>query len=153
MKLKEGDQAPNFTLPDASGQPVRLYDLVGQKIIVLYFYPKDMTPGCTKEACGFRDNYPEFQRAGAEVIGVSGQGQASHQQFIQMHGLPFILLSDEKNEVRELYGAITTMANWPARITYVIDKQGVIRYVFDSMTQAEKHVSEALRIIKEINQH
>jgi thioredoxin-dependent peroxiredoxin len=149
MKLKIGDKAPDFTLPDSNGNPLHLAGLVGKKLIVLYFYPKDMTSGCTAEACAFRDNYQVFQDAGAEVIGVSAQGKESHREFIRMHNLPFILLSDEKNEVRALYDAGSIMG-LPGRVTFVIDKKGIIRHIFNSPTQATKHVDEALRVIKEL---
>ena len=104
MAIKVGDNAPNFTLLSQMGDEVTLSEYIGKKNVVLYFYPKDETRGCTREACEFRDRYDVFTNLGAEVIGVSAQSVESHKSFATHHGLPFLLLSDEKNEVRKLYG-------------------------------------------------
>src|ERR1700687_1310036 len=103
-KVQVGDRAPQFSLPTQTGTTTSLEDLLGKGAIVLYFYPKDDTPGCTAEACSFRDSYEVFKQAGAEVIGVSSDSEASHQQFASKHRLPFVLLSDKEGEVRKLYG-------------------------------------------------
>jgi len=132
------------------GDNVTLSEYFGKKNIVLYFYPKDETRGCTREACGFRDSYDVFTGLGAEVIGVSGQSVESHKSFATHHGLPFILLSDEKNEVRQLYGATSTMGIIPGRVTYIIDKKGIVRHIFSSQFQPEKHIEEALKVLKEL---
>ena len=145
--VEAGQKAPDFTLPDASGRPVRLADFRGKRAVVLYFYPKDDTPGCTAEACSFRDAYEDFQEAGAEVIGVSSDSQASHEQFAKRHHLPFTLLSDAKGDVRKKYGVPSTMGLMPGRVTFVIDKKGVVRHVFNSQLQATRHVKEALAAI------
>lgn len=147
MAIKVGDTAPNFSLPSATGQTVTLKDFQGQKCVVLYFYPKDDTPGCTVEACAFRDSYQVFQEAGAEVIGISDDSPASHQKFASKHNLPFTLLSDQGGKVRELYGA-KTLWILPGRITYVIDKQGIVRHVFDSMLDFKAHVEQSLKILQ-----
>lgn len=149
-KLNVGDAAPDFTLPDQDGKNVSLKDYSGKKTVVLYFYPKDFTPGCTLEACTFRDSYEVFKDAGAEVLGVSADTQKSHREFIAEHRLPFRLLSDEKNEVSKLYGVGKTLGLLPNRTTFVIDKDGVIRHVFSSQTEAKKHIEEALRIVNEL---
>ncbi len=147
-----GDRAPDFTLESQSGGTVRLGDFIGKKIIVLYFYPKDGTPGCTAEACSFRDNYEVFQKAGAEVIGISSDTVESHGAFVVKHGLQFILLSDKDQAVRKLYGVPSTLGLLPGRVTYVIDKKGVVRHIFSSQFNATKHISEALGVIQSLNQ-
>jgi peroxiredoxin Q/BCP len=146
--------APDFTLPAANGQVVRLSDFRGKRAVVLYFYPKDMTAGCTTEACAFRDSYEVFKEAGAEVIGVSADAPASHQEFIQRHHLTFTLLSDVDNAVRRCYGATGSwlFGTMHGRVTYVIDCEGVIRHTFSSQINMTKHVQEALRVIHELQQ-
>jgi peroxiredoxin Q/BCP len=150
VAVKVGDKAPDFTLPSQMGDNVTLSEYFGKKNVVLYFYPKDETRGCTREACEFRDQYDVFTNLGAEVIGVSAQSVESHKSFATHHGLPFILLSDEKNEVRRLYGATSTMGIIPRRVTYIIDKKGIVRHVFSSQFQPEKHIEEALKVLKEL---
>ena len=150
MTVKVGDKAPEFTLPSQMGDNVSLSEFFGKKNVVLYFYPKDETTGCTKEACTFRDNYEELTKLGAEVIGVSGQSVESHKSFASHYGLPFILLSDEGNNVRELYGVPSSMGIIPGRVTYIIDKKGMVRHIFNSQTQAQKHVEEAKKALLEI---
>jgi peroxiredoxin Q/BCP len=150
LVVKVGDKAPDFTLPSQMGDNVTLSEFLGKKNIVLYFYPKDETPGCTREACTFRDSYEELTRLGAEVLGVSGQSVASHKSFATHYGLPFILLSDVGNKVRELYGVPSSMGLIPGRVTYIIDKKGVVRHIFNSQTQTERHVEEAKTTLKEL---
>jgi thioredoxin-dependent peroxiredoxin len=143
-----GDTAPDFALPDASGKTVRLSDYRGKKAVVLYFYPKDDTPGCTKEACTFRDQYQDFVDAGAEVIGVSSDAETSHAKFATKHALPFVLLSDRGGAVRKAYGVPATLGILPGRVTFVIDRQGTVRHVFNSQLQATRHVTEALTALR-----
>jgi thioredoxin-dependent peroxiredoxin len=113
-KVGVGDVAPDFTLPSHLGEEVSLRDFVGKKrAVVLFFYPKDDTPGCTKEACSFRDGYEQFGNLGVEVIGVSSDSVRSHQRFVEKHDLPFVLLSDEGGEVRRLYGVPNTFGLFP----------------------------------------
>jgi len=140
--------APDFELPDQSGTPVRLRDLVGQRPIVLYFYPKDKTPGCTIEARAFRDSYGGFTDAGAEVLGVSSDSVASHRHFAANEGLPFRLLSDRAGVVRELYGVERTLGVLPGRVTYVIDRTGVVGHVYSSQLQVTRHSREALDALR-----
>ncbi len=149
-KIAVGDTAPDFTLPTQTGGMVRLHDLLGQKAIVLYFYPKDNTSGCTAEACAFRDSYEVFKEAGAEVVGVSSDSVESHQGFAARHRLPFILLSDSGGMVRKLYGVERTMGILPGRVTYVIDRDGVVRHIFTSQLNATKHVREAIATLQSL---
>ncbi|MDF0556510.1 peroxiredoxin [Kamptonema sp. UHCC 0994] len=150
MPVKVGETAPDFTLPSQTGSPVSLKDFRGKKSVVVYFYPKDDTPGCTAEACAFRDSYEIFSDAGAEVIGISEDSQQSHQQFAAKHNLPFTLLSDAGNKVRQLYGVPATLWVLPGRVTYVIDEQGVVRHIFDSMLNFKAHVEESLKTLQAI---
>ncbi len=150
LAVKVGDKAPDFTLPSQMGDNVTLSEFLGKKNLVLYFYPKDETPGCTKEACTFRDNYEQLTSLGAEVLGVSGQSVESHKSFATHYGLPFILLSDQDNKVRKLYGVPSTMGIIPGRVTYIIDKKGIVRHIFISQSQAQRHVEEAKKTLMEI---
>jgi peroxiredoxin Q/BCP len=150
-KVRVGDPAPNFTLPSQSGDTVSLSDLIGKKVIVLYFYPKDDTPGCTTEACAFRDSYEDFKDAGAEVIGVSSDSEESHRQFATKYRLPFILLSDRNGDLRKLYGVPATLGLLPGRVTYVIDKQGIVRHIFSSQFAPEKHIAEAIKTLQALD--
>ncbi len=149
MTVKVGDTAPDFTLPSQSGEPVSLKDFRGKKAVVLYFYPKDDTPGCTAESCAFRDSYETFTDAGAEVIGISGDSPASHQQFAAKYKLPFTLLSDTGNQVRKLYGVpAAAFGLLPGRVTYVIDRQGIVQHIFNSMMNFTAHVEESLKTLQ-----
>ncbi|TBR59500.1 peroxiredoxin [Mastigocladus laminosus UU774] len=150
MPVKVGDTAPDFSLPSQNRSTVSLKDFRGKNAVVLYFYPKDDTPGCTAESCAFRDQYEVFKTAGAEVIGVSGDSSESHQKFAAKYNLPFILLSDKGDQVRKLYGAKAAFGLLPGRVTYVIDQHGVVQYVFDSMFNFEGHVQEALKKLQEL---
>jgi peroxiredoxin Q/BCP len=150
LAAKVGDKAPDFTLPSQMGDSVTLSEFVGKKNIVLFFYPRDESRGCTAEACTFRDNYQELTSLGAEVIGISGQSVESHKSFATHHGLPFILLSDEDNKVRKLYGVPSTMGIIPGRVTYIIDKKGIVRHIFSSQIQTQRHVEEAKRTLEEL---
>ncbi|MGA3288992.1 MAG: peroxiredoxin [Candidatus Bathyarchaeia archaeon] len=150
MSVKVDDKAPDFTLPSQMGDNVTLSEFLGKKNVVLYFYPKDETPGCTREACSFRDSYEELTNLGAEVLGVSGQSVESHKSFATHYGLPFILLSDEGNKVRKLYGVPSSIGILPGRVTYIIDKQGVVRHIFNSQTQTQRHVEEAKNTLKDL---
>jgi peroxiredoxin Q/BCP len=150
LTVKVGDRAPDFTLPSQLGDDVTLSEYFGKKNVVLYFYPKDESPGCTREACTFRDSYEELTSLGAEVLGVSSQSVDSHKSFATHHGLPFLLLSDAGNKVRKLYGVPSTMGIIPGRVTYIIDEKGVVRHIFSSQSQAEKHVQEAIETLKEL---
>nr|AIA14195.1 AhpC/TSA family [uncultured bacterium] len=148
--LAKGDMAPDFTLNDQDGKPVSLRDFQGKKNVVVYFYPKDDTPGCTKESCAFRDQFTAFTDIGAEVIGISSDSEASHRAFRQKHRLPFNLLSDKGAEVRKAFGVPPTFGLLPGRVTYVIDKQGTIAHAFNSQINATQHVDEALNVLKSL---
>jgi peroxiredoxin Q/BCP len=148
--IQAGDTAPDFTLPSQSGEPVRLGDRLGQRIVVLYFYPKDNTPGCTAEACAFRDSYEVFTEAGAEVVGISSDSAARHAAFAGQHQLPFTLLSDQGGKIRKLYGVPAVLGLLPGRVTYVIDRRGTVRHVFGSMTNIGQHVGDALEIVRQL---
>jgi len=147
INVKIGENAPDFTLPDQDGKSVTLSSLRG-KVVVLYFYPKDFTSGCTKEACHFRDAYEDFTELGAEVVGVSADSQNSHKKFRDTHLLPFNLLSDEKGEVKKLYGVAGHVL--PGRVTFVIDKDGIVRHIFSSQIDMKAHVNEAMKILKSL---
>jgi thioredoxin-dependent peroxiredoxin len=151
-KIEVGSKVPDFSLTDQNGRMFHLSTIVGKCNIVIYFYPKDNTQGCTKEACTFRDMYQDFTDAGAIVIGISGDNHISHFNFASSYKLPFTLLSDEDKTVRELFGVPTDLLGLvPARVTYIIDKQGIVRYIFKSQTDVEKHITESLRILKTFN--
>jgi peroxiredoxin Q/BCP len=149
--VKVGDRAPDFTLPSLTGETVSLESYIGKKNIVLYFYPKDNTPGCTSEACSFRDSYEVFQEAGAEVIGISSDSEKTHQQFATKYRLPFILLSDLRGVVRKFYGVPAAFGLLPGRVTYIIDKQGIVRHIFSAHFAPQMHVSEALKVLQTLN--
>ena len=152
MPVQIGDTAPDFTLPSQSGEPVSLKDFIGKKSVVLYFYPKDDTPGCTAEACAFRDSYEVFRDAGAEVIGVSDDSSASHEKFATKYRLPFTLLSDTGKQLRKLYGVPSTLGLLPGRVTYIIDKNGIVRHIFNSQFNFKGHIEEALKTLRELQQ-
>src|SRR6267143_1282020 len=143
-KVRVGERAPNFTLPDQTGKPVLLRDLLGRGTVVLYFYPKDETPGCTLEARAFRDSYDRFTAAGAEVVGISSDSVASHRRFATRQRLPFLILSDRDGTVRQLYGVEKTLGILPGRVTYVLDQAGVVRHIYSSQLRATRHSGEAL---------
>jgi peroxiredoxin Q/BCP len=145
--VRVGDRAPDFTLPDQLGEAVRLGDVVGKKSVVLYFYPKDATPGCTAEARAFRDAYDTFTAADTEVLGVSSDSIKSHKRFAAKHQLPFRLLSDRDGAVRALYGVERTLGILPGRVTYVIDREGVVQHVYSSQLAATRHVREACQAV------
>lgn len=144
-KIGVGAAAPGFTLRSQSGDEVSLASFRGNKRVVLFFYPKDETPGCTAEACSFRDEYDAFVEAGAEVIGISSDTADSHAKFASNHRLQMTLLSDPSGKVAAAYGVERSLFGLLAgRVTFVIDREGVVRHVFDSQLRATAHVKEAL---------
>jgi peroxiredoxin Q/BCP len=149
-KVDVGSVAPDFALPSQTGALVSLKDFLGKRPVVLYFYPRDETAGCTRQACAFRDEFGEFARLDAQVIGISSDSVASHERFARKHQLPFTLLSDEGGRVRQLYGVPNTFGLFPGRVTYVIDERGVVRRVFSSQLGVTTHVEEALGALGEI---
>jgi peroxiredoxin Q/BCP len=148
--IQAGDPAPDFAAQAHNGQQVRLADHRDNRVVVLYFYPKDGTPVCTKEACGFRDAYDEFARAGAVVIGVSGDSTERHRAFANEQRLPFLLVSDQDGSLRKAYRVPKALGILPGRVTYVIDKSGIVRHVFTALFSAERHVTEALKVVQEL---
>lgn len=150
-KLQVGDRAPEFQLKNQDNKLIHLSDFKGKKHIVLYFYPKDETPGCTIEACSFRDNYEIFLENDAEVIGISNDSVKSHKGFQLKRNLPFLLLSDPKGAVRKLYKVSKTfMGLILGRETFLIDKEGIIQYHFSSQLQIHKHINNTLRVLKSL---
>ena len=150
--LEVGKKAPAFKLPDASGKKVSLSDFKGKKV-VLYFYPKDMTSGCTQEACDFRDSFPDFSKLKTVVIGVSADSASLHQKFTEKYSLPFVLLSDENKEVLEKYGVWKEKSMYGRkymgieRTTFVIDEDGKIQNIFTKV-KVVGHVDEILKVLK-----
>jgi peroxiredoxin Q/BCP len=142
-----GDAAPDFDLPAADGSRVRLADLRANGPVVVFFYPKDQTPGCTAEACSFRDAYSAITDRGAQVVGISSDSAASHAAFAQKNGLPYPLATDTGGAVRKAFGVPKALGLLPGRVTYVIDRGGIVRLVFDSMFAPEKHVEAALQTL------
>lgn len=143
-ELKPGMAAPDFELPDQNGQPIRLSQYRGNRAVVLYFYPKDDTSGCTVEACRFRDDFAKFRAAGAEILGISSDSTESHGKFASKYNLPFTLLSDKGGNVRKLYGVKKTLGIIPGRATYVIDREGILLHVYSSQSAPARHIDEAL---------
>lgn len=142
--IKVGDHVPEFSLKNQHGETVETGQFIGRPFII-FFYPKDDSPVCTAEACHFRDSYEEFRGLDAEVIGISADSPASHLAFAKNHDLPYVLLSDEGNKVRKLFGVKGDMFGLlPGRATYVVDAEGVVRHIFDAQFQAKQHVVEAL---------
>jgi peroxiredoxin Q/BCP len=148
-ELKVGDLAPEFSLMDEHGVPVSLKDYRGKNIVVLYFYPKDFTSGCTTEACSFRDDYKLYQEKGAVVIGVSLDSVESHSKFSERYTLPFAILSDKSKEVAKAYGVLGTGGFLAKRVTFIIDKNGKITHVFPKV-DVKQHSEEVLKAIEEL---
>ena len=147
MGLKTGDTIPDFTLKDQYGNLFSIEKLKGKKPLVIYFYPKDNTPGCTMEACSFRDSYEDFVELGAEVIGISSDTEKSHRRFAEKYQLPFVLLADTEKKVRRLFRVENNLLVLPGRETYVVDKRGKVIMVFNSVN-ASKHMKKALQTLK-----
>ena len=151
-KIEKGSSVPGFTLPDQDGNLFDINSVLGKKNLVIYFYPKDDTPGCTIEACYFRDQFEVFKEVDALIIGISGQSVESHKEFATKYKLNYTLLSDEGNDIRKLFGVPTNLFGFiPGRVTYVVNKKGKVVYTFNSQSEATKHVDEALRILKLLN--
>ena len=150
MALEVGDKIPNFSAKDSYGNDFESNSIIGKNPVVLYFYPKDNTPGCTAQACSFRDQYEDFKDLGAEVIGISSDSESSHQKFSKQYNLPFMLLSDSDKKLRTLFGVKTNLFGLlPGRVTYVIDKNGILQLIFDSLVSTN-HIPKALNIIKKL---
>lgn len=147
-ELKVGDQIPDFELYSDNGEKIRTSEVVGKGPVVLYFYPKDNTPICTIESCAFRDEYEYFTMLGAEVFGISADSIGSHESFKDKLNLPFKLLSDADNAVRQAFGVKDMLGMLPGRKTFVVDKDGIIRHIIASNFRAKKHVMESLQYVR-----
>ena len=150
IKVKVGDTAPDFEGPTADGTRLGLKDFIGKKSVVLYFYPKDDTPGCTKEACNFRDNLQPIRSAGAEILGVSLDTVDSHKKFAKKYGLKFPLISDEKKQIATAYGVLKDTRNSTNRVTFIIDKKGKIAHIFPKV-DVTKHTEEVVEALKDLS--
>lgn len=151
MSIEKGDLIPKFELKDQNGNVFQSDQVIGKKPVVIYFYPKDFTPGCTKEACSFRDSYEDFKEVGAEVIGVSSDSEKSHAKFSKKYSLPFILLSDPKANLRKKFGIKKSLLGLvPGRETFVVDGDGKLIFKFNSL-DASRHMKKALEVIKKID--
>jgi peroxiredoxin Q/BCP len=152
-KIEVGSKIHQFSLPDQHGNSFDINSVLGKKNLVIYFYPKDDTPGCTAEACYFQDQFEVFKQANADVIGISGQSVESHKNFAEKYRLTYTLLSDEGNSIRKLFGVPSNFLGLlPGRVTYIVDKSGTVIYMFNSQSQATKHVDEALKILQQLEQ-
>ena len=149
-KIRIGDPAPKIPMSTHTGNQISLADYHGEHPVVVFFYPKDGTPICTKEACSFRDAYNDFTEAGAVVIGISSDSAEEHQSFAKTHKLPFLIVSDQDGTIRTAFGVAKTMGVLPGRVTYVIDREGIVRHIFNSQFAAERHVQEALEVIRKL---
>jgi peroxiredoxin Q/BCP len=149
-KLAVGDPAPDFASEAHTGEQISLAKYHGQQVVVLYFYPRDNTPLCTTQACSFRDGYEDFKQLGAVVIGVSADSLERHRKFVAKQRLPFLLLSDADGKLRKAFGVPKTWGIIPGRVTYVIDKQGIIRHIFNAQFTADRHVSEAKAVVERL---
>jgi peroxiredoxin Q/BCP len=146
--IEVGRPAPEFEAVAANGETIRLADYVGRRSVVLFFYPMDGTPTCTREACSFRDAYEDFLDAGAAVIGVSGDSDARHQDFAKRNRLPFVLVSDRDRKLRRAFGVSDTLGLIPKRVTFVIDPEGIVRMAFSAVWVADEHVQRALEVVR-----
>ncbi len=147
--IEIGDKLPSFSLLDQNGELFSSDDYIGKTALVIYFYPKDDTSGCTKEACKFRDNYEDFTDLEVQIIGISGDSVESHKNFADKYNLPFTLLADTDNDVRGLFGVPTSFfGTVPGRVTYVVNNSGVVIHIYNSMIKAENHIDEALKALK-----
>jgi peroxiredoxin Q/BCP len=145
-----GDKIPDFQLKNENDEMVSIADYKGQPIVI-FFYPKDDSPGCTTQACSFRDSFQDFTDAGVAVLGISSDGPKSHEAFKAKHRLPYSLLSDEGNQLRKTFKVPTDMFGLlPGRVTYVIDKEGIVKHIFKSQLKVEQHVKEALEVIRKL---
>ncbi len=150
QSLRVGDRVPDFILPDQEGNAVALRELLASRCVVLFFYPKDDSPGCTAQACSFRDEHQELAEAGACVVGVSSDDAESHRRFAEKHRLPFRLLSDREGELRKRFGVPRTLGLIAGRVTYVIDSQGIVRHIFSSQLRTRQHAEEALTLVRSL---
>jgi peroxiredoxin Q/BCP len=149
--LQIGDRAPLFSATAHDGSTVNLSDFLGKQGLVLFFYPKDGTPVCTKEVCSFRDAYGKFTDAGVAVVGVSSDSATKHQSFAKQHQLPFPLISDSDGSLQRLFGVSKKLGLIPGRMTFVIDKDGIVRLIYSALFASEEHVRQALQATRAIS--
>lgn len=147
--IKIGSPAPLFSMPDQNNNDVSLASYLGRNVVI-FFYPKNFTPGCTDEVCAFRDEYSEFKRYNAELIGISSDNSGSHREFAEKYHLAYTLLSDTNGEVAKLWGVKKTLGLFAGRETFVIDSEGITRFHFSSQLRAREHASQAIAAVKEI---
>lgn len=146
-----GDKCPDFQLPDAKGEMIRISEFIGKKKLVIYFYPKDDTPGCTKEACSFRDNYEDFKDYDCEVIGISSDNEQKHASFASKYQLPFILLADKEKVARKLFNVPGNLFGLiPGRVTYIIGLDGIIKGIYNSQINPLGHINSALEMVRKL---
>ncbi len=148
--IQPGDHAPPFSGTTQTGQQISSSDYLGKKAVVLYFYPKDNTSVCTAQACSFRDSYADFTQEDAVVIGVSSDSVDSHRGFAEKQRLPFPLISDTDGSLRKAFGVPRTLGLFPGRVTYVIDREGIVRLVCNSPLNAGRHLTEALEAVRKL---
>lgn len=152
MAIQVGDRCPQFTLPDQNGELFDISTLIGKKILVIYFYPKDETGGCTAEACGFRDNYEDFANLNCEIIGISSDSIQSHERFAARHQLNFRLLADEKKSVRKQFGVPSNLFGLiGGRVTYIVDQEGIVQHIHNSLTDPDSHIKNAYIFVQRLN--
>ena len=151
QQIQNGSRVPTFALLDQNGKLFDIASVLGKKNLVIYFYPKDDSPGCTKEACSFRDQYEVFRQADAEIIGISSDDVDSHKRFAEKYHLTYTLLSDQEGRIRELFGVPSSLLGLlPGRVTYVVNKQGIVVHTFDSQFESEMHIEESIAALKTI---
>lgn len=150
-RVKVGERAPDFSAVTYDGVAVKLSDFLGQRALILFFYPQDGTSICTKEACSFRDSYEKFVEAGAQVIGISGDTDEAHRVFAQQHRLPFPLIADSDGSLRKLFGVPRTLGLFPGRVTYAIDKEGIVRLIYSAQLASDEHVRRALATVDSLS--
>jgi len=149
--IQIGDSCPSFILKNQFSEDFDVNQVLGKKTLVIYFYPKDDTPGCTKEACSFRDRFEEFQDLGCEVIGISSDSEQKHKEFADKHKLPFILLADTNQSVRKSFGVPGSLFGLiPGRVTYIVGKEMKIKGIFNSLLNPLGHIEHALELVKTI---
>jgi thioredoxin-dependent peroxiredoxin len=149
--IQVGDRAPEFTVTASDGRRVSLAEFRGNHAVVVFFYPRDNTSVCTQEACAFRDAYEDFQQAGAVVIGVSSDSEETHRSFAASQRLPYLLVADVDGSLRRAFGVPNSLLILPGRVTYVIDRDGIVQHIFNALFQARQHMEEALRTVRALN--
>ena len=148
--LKIGDMAPDFSLPNQDNAVVKLSDYLGKTSVVIFFYPKDDTPGCTAQSCSFRDRSDEFAKLGVQILGISQDSAESHQKFIGKYQLPYPLLSDVNGSVATLFGVSKTFGLMPGRATFLVDIHGAIQMAYSSQIYIQKHIDDALQVARRL---